>query len=48
MWGAAIIQEINESNTEIYLGYRAFSYNDLHPVSYRDANAFQFGTRFRF
>jgi hypothetical protein len=48
MWGAAIIQEINEANTEIYLGYRAFSYNDLLPVSYRDTNAFQFGTRFRF
>ena len=48
MWGAALIQEINEANMELYFGYRAFSYNDLLPVSYRDTSVFHFGTRFRF
>lgn len=48
MWGAAIIQDIDAWNTEIYLGYRHFSYNDLTPDAYRDAGLFKVGGRLRY
>lgn len=34
--------------TELYLGYRSFAYSDTTPVTYQNANAVQFGARFRF
>ncbi len=48
MWGLGVIQEIDALSTEIYVGYRAFSYSDATPVTYQDADAVQIGARFRF
>ena len=48
MWGLGVIQSFEALRTEVYLGYRAFSYDDTTAVTYQDANAVQFGARFRF
>ena len=48
MWSVGLIQEIENANTETYVGYRAFSYDDRTPVSYLDAGALQIGARVRF
>lgn len=48
MWGVAVIQNIDAANIEAYLGYRAFSYDDDSANDYQDANAIQFGARWRF
>ena len=48
MWGAAIIQDIDPWNTEVYLGYRHFSYDDLTAEAYRDADLFKVGGRLRY
>ncbi len=48
MWGLSLIQELERLNTEVYAGYRAFSYTDLTPVDYLDAGAVQIGARWRF
>lgn len=48
MWGLAMIQDIDAANVEAYIGYRAFSYADGSVNDYQDANAIQFGARWRF
>lgn len=48
MWGIALIQNIDAADVEAYLGYRAFGYDDDSTNDYQDANAIQFGARWRF
>lgn len=48
MWGLAMIQNIDSASLEAYLGYRAFSYEDGSATRYQNANAVQFGARWRF
>ena len=48
MWGVAILQEVEAIGTEVYAGYRTFSFSDPSPTEYQDASALQIGARWRF
>ena len=46
-WGIGVVQKLNKYNTEVYAGYRDYSYDDS-ANTYNDASAIVFGTRLKF
>lgn len=45
-FGLSAVQNFTDMDLEIYLGYRAYSYDDA--ASYQDADSFLFGARYKF
>jgi hypothetical protein len=45
-YGLSAVQTFTEIDLEVYLGYRAYSYDDA--ASYLDADSFLFGARYKF
>jgi hypothetical protein len=45
-FGLSAVQTFTEIDLEVYLGYRAYSYDDT--ASYQDADSFLFGARYKF
>jgi len=48
MLGAAVIQEFDKQNLEVYAGYRGFSYEEPTAITYQDIDAVQIGARWLF
>jgi hypothetical protein len=46
-WGVSAVQVIDDLDLEVYLGYRAYTYDD-DAGSYEDASSVLFGARYRF
>lgn len=46
-WGVGVVQKLNKYNTELYAGYREYSYED-GANTYNDASSIVFGTRLKF
>ncbi len=45
-FGVSAVQTFTDMDLEVYLGYRAYSYNDA--TSYQDADSYLFGARYKF
>jgi predicted porin len=44
--GLSAVQTFTDMDLEVYLGYRAYSYDDI--ASYQDADSYLFGVRYKF
>lgn len=47
-WGIAVVQEIDDLNGEVFVGFRNFAFSENSTVRYRDIRTVFFGARWKF